>query len=128
MDLTPITGLLHSPEVHQYAHRALEAVGVLALAPRLLMAATPLAMRAADRVASVLLSVPVLRSVVIVLAPDIVKFLDDTTTALDKLVDTFRLRLEKDIAEAAAADKAGDPAASAIGKVVDPPPAQPPKA
>lgn len=83
-----------------YVHKGAEIVGWLAMlgyaAPKLLAWGLPAATLAADRVASAVIAyVP--RPVVAYVLPGLVKFLDDMTSALEQIMETFKNRLEADL-------------------------------
>lgn len=94
-------GLLHSPQAKGYVMYGLAAVGATALAPKLLKYAMPKVVLAADYVSGVALRLPVMGSVLLFFAPDIVKLIEDLSNALEQLLDTFSKRLEENLAKAA---------------------------
>ena len=95
-------------------NKAVMAAGYLAIVgqvvPWLLTRGVVLAAQAADWLAKDALNSP-LRPLILWQAPAIVKFLDALTTALEKVLDTFKSRLEADI-EAAETAPAPPPAAA----------------
>ena len=92
-------------------NKAVVALGYLSLfgqiVPALLTWGVPAATRAADAVAKLALASP-LRPLIIYFAPSIVAFLDAFTAALEKVADTFKSRLEADLADATKKDAPAD--------------------
>lgn len=104
-----ITAILNSPEVQKYGRGALEWIGIFSIAPKLLTALLPQATRFADTVSGVLLRLPVVGPVILQFAPDFIKAFDELVAAADKLVDTFRDRLDDNIRKAAKEAAAATP-------------------
>lgn len=111
MDMNALLAVLHQLVPAQAWDAALKGLGWLMLitqvAPRLLAWGVPAATRGADWLANLALNSP-LRPLFLWQAPAIVKFLDDTTSALEQVMNTFKSRLEVDLAAAAQA-KPADP-------------------
>lgn len=132
MDIQNILGLLNSPEAAQYLssglHKGLEFVGagalIVALLPKLVEKGKPWAIRVADRLAAVLLAMPLCRDLIIWQAPNITKFLHDLFDALEAIMEAFENRLAQRIEEAAK----DAPESPKEIPPTDPPTASPPKA
>jgi hypothetical protein len=111
-NLKPFLDLAHQylpPDLWNKCVLAVGYAGILGqIVPLLLSWGVPAAGNAADAVARFFLATP-FRPLILYFAPAIVKFLDSLTAAFEKIADTFKARLEQDLAQAAAT---ASPAAS----------------
>ncbi len=99
--------------------KAIKGAGYLSIltqaVPALLAWGVPAATRGADWLANLILNSP-LRSLALWQAPTIVKGLDSATAAFTTLADTFRDRLEADLAKAQATPAPATPPAPTDAK------------
>lgn len=114
MDLNQALALAHQFLPADLWNKFVLAAGYFALigqvVPWLLSRGVVLAAKAADWVANLILASP-FRPLILWQAPAIVKFLDALTSALEKVADTFKDRLEANIQEAAKKDATTPPTA-----------------
>lgn len=117
--------LLKDPAYREYALQGLAAIGFTAILPKVLAKSTPFVLKAADRLADVLLRIPILRDLILLFADDIIATLDATSNGIEMLVATFSNRLEERIKSAKAADDAAN-APVGRGRSAPPDPGLPP--
>lgn len=115
MDIASLLNLAHQILPADVCQKALAALGVVSLfkdiVPKMLAWGTPMATKAADWTAKALLNSRA-RPLVLWLAPNIIKFLDQLVPAITQLLNVFKNEFEADLNAATQTAPATPPVAA----------------